>query len=205
MNAARTRIRHRECHAPDCQGSAIDGGIFCRLCQALLDRVKKELEAGSSRNGRVSAGADMPTVQNLDAARAASFDEGLKRRANNGLPLTEAGLLTRAVRIIQLRHEGKPDSEIIRQLHLGGADELEQDLARYREKVAAEAASRIGGLSRDVELDKAILERLKDHPGSRKELAKELGISYSALVSRITRLRRDGHEIPDGRYRMLAA
>lgn len=198
MTLARTRIHTGECHAPDCSATAIDGGIFCRVCQALLDRVKKELEGGPSGNRRTSH-APMPTVQNLDETKAASFDAGLKRRANNGQPLTESEHLTRAVRIIQLRQQGKSTREIIRRLYLNDEAELESDLELYRSKVEAKAASRSRGLSRDIELDKAIVSRLKTHTGTRMELAEELGISYSALLSRITRLRRDGYEIPDGR------
>ncbi len=199
--ATRTRIEHRECHAPDCSAPAADGKIFCRVCQAVLDRVRTELEAGPGGNRRINGNAPFPTIQNTDEARAASFDAGLKRRAANNEPLTEAGLLTRAVRIIQLRQEGLTDRQIIRRLYLTGQDELDEDLERYRKRVEAKAAARVRGLPRDIQLDKTIVERLKTHEGPRTELAKELGISYSALVSRITRLRRDGYEIPDARRR----
>lgn len=198
--ARRTRVRvhSRECHAPDCTATAIDGGIFCRVCQALLDRVKKELAAGPSGNRRNIA-SQIPTVQTLDESKAASFDAGLKRRAQNGQPLTESEHLTRAVRIIQLRKAGKSNREIMRKLFMTDEAEIESDLELYRAKVESKAASRSRGLSRDIELDKAIMTRLKTHQGTRMELANELGISYSALLSRITRLRRDGYEIPDGR------
>ena len=109
----------RECHAPDCSGTAIDGRIFCRICQALLDRVKKELEAGSGGH-RGANGNSIPTVQSVDESKAASFDAGLRRRAANEQPLTEAGLLTRAVRIIQLRQEGTSDEQIVNRLCLTG-------------------------------------------------------------------------------------
>lgn len=197
--ARKRKVDFRECHNPDCTAQAIDGGTWCRVCQALLDRVRKELEAGPSRNARVSGSAQLPTVHNVDEQRAASFDEGLKRRHGNGQPLTESGRIMRAVRIIQLRQAGNTNGEIIRKLYLAGQDELDEDLVRYRAAIESKASSRHFGLARDIELDKAILKRLRTHTGSRTELAKELGISYSALVSRITRLRRDGHEIPDGR------
>ncbi|MBN8867994.1 MAG: hypothetical protein J0H98_10615 [Solirubrobacterales bacterium] len=186
-----------ECHAPDCSGPALPGRNFCRICQAVLDRVRKELESGRGANPGGNANR-IPTVQSIDDAKAASFDEGLRRRANKRAP-TDTERLTRAVRIIQLRNGGKSDDAIVAHLCLSGTEELEEDLERYRARTRSKAIARTNGLRRDVQLDEAIMTKLKTFDGTRQELAGEIGISYSALASRITRLRRDGYEIPDAR------
>ena len=100
----------------------------------MLDRVKKELAAGPSGNRRNIAN-QIPTVQTLDESKAASFDAGLKRRAQNGQPLTEAEHLTRAVRIIQLRKAGKSNREIMRKLYMADEAEIESDLEQYRARL----------------------------------------------------------------------
>lgn len=65
--ALRTRVRsheHAACHAPGCRNRAVAGRKFCKLCQATLDRVRRELKAGSP-------GRRKPSIRSASARKAA--------------------------------------------------------------------------------------------------------------------------------------
>jgi len=202
MQAARFENKQKECHAPDCRAFVPDlGKKFCPICQARLDRVKAQLEvrlkdATGRRNGRVV----MPTVESLNPSTAASFDEGLRRRVNDGQELSQAERVTRAVRIVQMMKAGEKVEAIVSQLSLADGAELESELAMYRDRNTERARKWSGGLKRDISTDKAILEKVKNPRLSRKTIAKELGLTDAALASRLRRLRNEGHQVPDRRH-----
>lgn len=201
MKVRRATSQQNECRAPDCRALVLNWSRgFCPGCQQRLDRVKKQLESSSrDAGGRKSRHAALPTVSTLDPARAASFDAGLSRRAAHGTPLSERDRSIRAVRIIQMKRARQPLSAILNQLCLADKDELDKELTWYQSRQEVASLRKGWGQKRDVSTDKAILAQLRDSNRSRDELALELGLTRAALNSRLSRLRREGHEVPDAR------
>ena len=193
----------RRCKTPRCSARVLAvGKNFCPVCQETLDRVRQQLQIEErDGKGRLNGHVVMPTVETLNAQKAATFDEGLRRRAGNGYTLSGPERMTRAVRIVQLMKAGEPIDAIVQKLCLTDQDELEAELAMYRARSAERAQKWSGGLKRDIATDRAILKRIVDPNCERKKLAEDLGLTPAALASRLRRLRNEGHVIPNGRKR----
>lgn len=188
----------RTCKAPHCGARVRAAGKkFCPVCQEKLDRVRHQLELEErDGKGRLNGHVVMPTAETLNPQKAATFDEGLRRRAGNGNELSGPERITRAVRIVQMMKANEPVEAIITQLCLKDREELENELAMYRARSAERAQKWSGGLKRDIATDRAILNRIGDPDCERKQLAKDLGLTDAALASRLRRLRNEGHQIP---------
>jgi len=201
LTATRTRVKVKVCRTPDCFTEVPEMDVrFCPPCQARLDRVRDSL-ASDSRDSRGQRNGYMkvPSVSSLTPSKAVAFEKGLARRAGDGRTLSEHERLTRTVRIIQLQREGKTAEAITSRLFLDPNETIEREVAWYREQQLAAAQKSNHGPRRDVALEKTIVALAQEGTKSRAEIAAAVDMTESALAMKLSRLRDQGHEIPDAR------
>lgn len=187
------KVNGKRCRTPECDGEQMEGRRFCPLCAARLDSIRLELEGGGN-GARTDANATM------DEATAKSFEEGLRRRAKLGQPLTIFERKVRAVRLRKYLGEDKLDRKVVSEMLAIPVTEMKIELAWYAaESEKSAKGTKFGGATRDHAVDDKLLNLLKKGPISNKDLSNKLGIPASSVPSRISRLRREGHQIPDRR------
>lgn len=192
MTRVKATINGKRCHTPGCDEDRVADRNFCALCAARLDAIRLELEGGG--NGSRSANVTM------DEATARSFEEGLRRRAKLGRPLTSYERTVRAVRLRKYLGEEGLDREQVSEILALPVEEMRIELAWYAaETEKAGRRRKTGGSTRDRGVDDRLLALLNKGAISDQELSEKLGIPKSSVPSRIKRLRQEGHKIPDRR------